>query len=452
MPDPSQQQNVVDPKQVLLALLSRANRNMATPGAPNPGGATPPFFPTNTSPNGPTQVPGGAPAPQQTAPPTQQPQAPRPVSQLPPMPQQSPFEGTFGNRQGIISQIVNAAEKRSHDKKVNEAEMYYNQINSFLAAGQQEDAHRLLDDPKVRKVLKAGLDYQPLTEEPPPEALGINKAQQKISQKQNMLQKIQQMIMPRPQQPPGRSVIPGPSQQATQAQQLEQAKIGAAQAEAGKYTAEAGEYQARTAALGPEAEAKKLAAQAEADRATAELKRAESEAKKTEALTPFQEREYNAKIDQLAALKREADAHARYFDKGGKLPGSAMQNLIKSARSDLYSAWKDAQSTKNTFHKAIQNQESTTTKKFFSEKLGWTGDARIGVGEADKQFTGLTNALKWWDGEGLQKIQNGEISPSQALAQAYKIAGIEAPPPSNPSDPGDVGGFVMQPDGTYVER
>jgi hypothetical protein len=437
--------NAVDPKQILMALLARRGGIMPQGGPPQGGmpSGTPPVMP---------QQPSAQP---QQAPQQQQPQV-QPQGTAPQLSPATPrgFEGTFGNRQGIISQIVNAAEKRNHDKKVNEAEMYYNQINSFLAAGDQESAHRLLDDNKVRKILKAGLDYQPLTEEPPPEAIGINKAQSKITQKQNMLQKIQQMVSGRGQQqqaPPGRAVIPGPSQAAQSAQNLNQAKVATEQAMAGKESAQAEEARARTAAIGPEMEAKKAAAQAEADRAKAEVTRAEAEAKKTEALTPFQQRESQAKISQLNALAEEAKAHARYFDKGGRLPGSTVNNLIKSARSDLYGAWKDAQTTKNKIHSEIQKQESGVTSKFLAG-IGLTGDAKTGAFQADTQFNGLTQALKWWDGEGLQKIQNGELTPAQALAQAYKIAGIEAPPPSDPTGGGNDTGFVMGPDGVYQER
>jgi hypothetical protein len=441
MPNGDAATNVVDPRQLLIALMQRANRNAPSGGVQPQGGQ-------------PMPVPSGQPQQQQ---PQAQAQPQQAASQLP-QARQAPYTPLPQGRGpgGVILGLINTAEQRSHEKKAALAEGYYTQINDLLATGDPKDkekAQHFLDDPKIRKMLNEGMNWQPLTEEPPPEALGIQRANQKIQQKQTTKQKLMQMLMPRqqPQAPQGRAIIPGPSQASQQAQQLGQAKVATEQAQAGKETAQGEEAKARTAAIGPEVEAKKLAAQAEADRASAEVKKAEQAAKESEALTPFKEREYNAKIGQLNALAEEAKAHAKYFDKGGKIPGSAMNNLIKSARSDLYSAWKDAQSTRNTVHKEIQKQESGVASKVLS-RMGIVGDARTGAFTADKQFDGLTQALKWWDGEGLQKIQNGEITPSQALAHAYSLAGIEAPPSSNPQDFGDTGGFVMGPDGTYQER
>jgi hypothetical protein len=435
--------NAVDPKQILMALLARRGGIMPQGGPPQGGmpSGTPPVMP---------QQPSAQP---QQAPQQQQPQV-QPQGAAPQLSAATPrgFEGTFGNRQGIISQIVNAAEKRNHDKKVNEAEMYYNQINSFLAAGDQESAHRLLDDNKVRKILKAGLDYQPLTEEPPPEAIGINKAQSKITQKQNMLQKIQQMVSGRGQQqaPLGRAVIPGPSQSQQQTFAKGQQEIATKQAEAYKYQKEGEHAEAQTAAVAPELEAKKLEMQVNADKARTEAIKAQRELDQSEAESPFKIQEYKARINQANATAEEKRAHVRYYDRGGKLPGSTVNKLIDSARKDLYGAWKDAQTTKNKIHSEVQKQESGVGSKFLAS-IGLTGDAKTGAFQADQQFNGLTQALKWWDGEGLQKIQNGELTPSQALAQAYKIAGIEAPPPSDPTGASS-GGFSQQPDGTYVEQ
>jgi hypothetical protein len=437
--------NAVDPKQILMALLARRGGIMP-PGGPPQGGmpsGTPPVMP---------QQPSAQP---QQAPQQQQPQG-LPQGAAPQLSPATPrgFEGTFGNRQGIISQIVNAAEKRNHDKKVNEAEMYYNQINSFLAAGDQESAHRLLDDNKVRKILKAGLDYQPLTEEPPPEAIGINKAQSKITQKQNMLQKIQQMVSGRGQQqaPPGRAVIPGPSQAQQQTFAKGQQEIATKQAEAYKYQEEGDKAKAEEAAVGPKADAEKLKFQAEADNARTQAIKAQKELDQSEKESPFKISELQARTHQANALADEAEAHAKYWRNGGKLPGSAVSKLMSSARSDLVGQWKDAQKTKNTFHAAIQKQESTTGSKVFSEVLGWTGDARTGAFEADQKFNGINQALKWFDGEGAQKVQNGEMTPAQALAYAYKLAGMpDSPIPLDPNT-SNTGGFAKQPDGTYVEQ
>lgn len=348
----------------------------------------------------------------------------------------TPFNGTFGDRRGIISQLVNSAEKKGHDKKVNEAEMYYNQINSFLASGQpgdQQKAQQLLDDPKVRKILKTGLDYVPLEEDPPPEALGIHQAQQKITQKASVLNQVKQMLSggqkqgSAQQRPPGRAVIPQASQQAQQAYQLGEAKTG--------------EQQSLAKLHDTEAEADKVKAAAEQQKADAEDKRVESERIKNEGLA--QEAKSHAKLyDKLAdnegdlnpAKKRELQAHAnemdamgRYHDamakyvKTGKLPGSVLQTQLKSARSDMVSVLRGYISDNKDAAKAV----SKDTGYVFGPKSGLVK----AQDDASKKAKDLTKAIAWFDGEGTDAVTNGKMSLPEAVRKAYDMAGIDAPAP-----------------------
>jgi hypothetical protein len=396
--------NSVDPRQILQALLARRGGIMGMPQMPT---STPPF-----QGNSPGVVPGGQPPPSPQAQPRQA------ASQLPPA-APTPFSGTFGGRQGIISSIVNAAEKRSHDKKVNEAEMYYNQINSFLAAGDQESAHRLLDDPKIRKVLKTGLEYVPLEEEVPPEAIGVHKAAQKDQKRQQTMQQIQQMLQPR------RAVIPGPSQEAQQKFQVGQQEIATKQAEAGKYSAEELRASEEASVVKEKADAEKLARQAEADRATAELKKAEKEMKESEELSPFKIQETKARVNQLKAQANELNARAKYFAMGGKLPGSQLQTQIKSSRSDLVSVFKDAVTDNNKIKDEMRKQSGVSK---LGAKLGLSADVSSGSYLAEQRVQKLREAISWFDSEGTQAILDGKISVSDATKEAYKRAGMEAMP------------------------
>ena len=108
-----------------------------------------------------------------------------------------------------LTGLFSAAEQKVQAKKSALAENYMLQINSLLASGDPNDkkkAELILEDPKILKTLKTGLEYVPLQEEVPPEARGVQSAIQKTTGQQQGQQQQQ-----RPQMRP---VLPQPSQQA----------------------------------------------------------------------------------------------------------------------------------------------------------------------------------------------------------------------------------------------
>lgn len=124
-----------------------------------------------------------------------------------------------------LSEMFNAAGAREHAKKANMAENYMMQINGLLASGDPNDKQKammILEDPKIRKILKTGLDYVPIEEEVPPEAQGVRSAVQKISG-QGGGQQGGQQPQGQPQQPQRQPIIP----QASQEQQLRAAMTSA---------------------------------------------------------------------------------------------------------------------------------------------------------------------------------------------------------------------------------
>ena len=142
-----------------------------------------------------------------TAGPVQRPQMPQTGSQ---------GLGEYGTRTGAVNAgltslgnsltgIFNTVEQKEHAKKAALAENYLMQINGLLASGDPNDrkkAEMILEDPKIRKILKTGLEYVPLEEEVPPEAHGVQSAVRKIAGQQQPQQ-----------QPQKRPMIPQPSQE-----------------------------------------------------------------------------------------------------------------------------------------------------------------------------------------------------------------------------------------------
>lgn len=83
-----------------------------------------------------------------------------------------------------LTGLFNTIEQKEHAKKSALAENYMLQINGLLASGDPGDRQKammILEDPKIRKALKTGLEYVPLEEEVPPEATGVQSALQKIA-------------------------------------------------------------------------------------------------------------------------------------------------------------------------------------------------------------------------------------------------------------------------------
>jgi hypothetical protein len=153
------------------------------------------------------------------------------ATQIPPTGSQG--IGSFENKRGAVnagltslgnslSGMFGAIEQKEQAKKSALAENYMLQINSLLASGDpgdKEKAMHILEDPKIRKILKTGLEFVPLEEEVPPEAKGVMTAQQKIaSGKAPQIGGQQQQ-----QQPQKRPIISQPNQQ----QQLQAAMTNA---------------------------------------------------------------------------------------------------------------------------------------------------------------------------------------------------------------------------------
>lgn len=191
--------------QQILAAVSGMGKSGGTGGVP--GASLPP-----PSPNirfDPSGAPGGG---FSTA-------GPRPTMPTPPTGSQSLGKFTSkgeATNAGLVSLgnslsgLFGAVEAKEHAKKAAMAENYLLQINSLIQSGDPNDrkkAEMFLEDPKIRKILKTGLDFVPLEEEVPPEAQGVQTAIQKIQKKGEQ------------QQPPMRPVMPQPSTQ----QKLQQA-------------------------------------------------------------------------------------------------------------------------------------------------------------------------------------------------------------------------------------
>jgi len=118
-----------------------------------------------------------------------------------------------------LSGLFNTLGQKEHAKKAALAENYLMQINGLLASGDPQDKQKammILEDPKIRKVLKTGLEYVPLEEEVPPEAHGVQSAIQKISKQQGGQ-------TPQGGQPQRQPIVPQPSQE----QQLKAAMTSA---------------------------------------------------------------------------------------------------------------------------------------------------------------------------------------------------------------------------------
>lgn len=425
--------NTPDPRLLMQALLAQRMQGQAMSGVV-PGSMTPVNQPSTQSQATP-QSTGGIPgaASQPPANPVQ-PGAARQLSPASP----APFNGTFGDRKGVISQLVNSAEKKTHDKKVNEAAMYYNQINSFLASNTPEDqakAQQLLDDPKVRKILKTGLDYVPLEEEVPPEAIGVHQAQQKINQKQSTLAKLQQMLtggrqqgsaQPRPQ---GRAIIPQASQASQQAYQLGEAKTGEQQSLAKMHEAEALADKQKADAETAKAEADKVKALADITRSRAEAKWYEQQAQASKDKTPSEIEQYKMGAALKHAQADEAQARGKYYGRmpTNRLPGQVLEKNLKAAQDELNISFREAIAQNNKIQEAMQKQTGLSKKTGGYFGLGI--DPSSGSFEASQKVKKFKEAMAWFVGEGTYAVKNGTMTVPDTVAEVSRRVGIDIPPP-----------------------
>lgn len=454
--------NAVNSQQVLQALVARMAQARGQdslsgiPGASSPPmpGSQPGPVPIQASPQAPQPQQGGMPGaagPQPQPPINQvQPGAARQLSPASP----APFNGTFGDRRGVISQLVNSAEKRSHDKKVNEASMYYSQINSFLASNDPKDqahAQQLLDDPKVRKILKAGLDYVPLEEEVPPEAIGVHQAQQKIDQRQSKLKQIQQMLtggrqqgnaQPRPQ---GRAIIPQASQASQQAYQLGEAKTEEQRALAAQHEAEAiydkqkadaetSKAETERLKLGPE----RVKAYAQADEALGHAKWYKQQAKSSEDLTPTKKAGLQAG-QNLSNARAEFYGHlGKYYDRmpEGRLSGTLLRDDIKSTGTAMNEMLKGFIKDNQAAALALSKDQAT-----LMGRVGFGSSDLIKKQEETKNLIeNMRRGMAYFYGDGKQAVLDGTMTVPEAAAEAYRIAGISPPdaPDEEPERPAGV--------------
>lgn len=429
--------NTPDPMKLMQAILAMRQSQGTIPGMSGiPGAAQPTPQPQAQPPAQPQAQQGGVPG--AVSAPQTAPQGP--ARQLSPA-SPTPFNGTFGGRQGVISQLVNSAEKKSHDKKVNEAEMYYNQINSFLASGDPKDqakAQQLLDDPKVRKILKTGLDYVPLEEEVPPEAIGVHQAQQKINQKQSVMDQVKKMLGGKQQQPQpqGKAVIPGPSQASQQAYSLGESKISEQDALAQMHKAEADADKVK-------ADAETVKAKAERDRAYADLQRSSAEAdwyrqqaKASKDKTPAEIDQYKMGATLKKAQAEEAKARGKYYGRmpQNKLPGQVIEKNLKSAQDELNISFREAIAENNRIQADMQKQSGLSKKT--GGYFGLGADPSADSFAAAQKVKKFREAMAWFVGEGSASVKSGAMTVPQAVAEVAKRVGIDIPPPS--LDAGDV--------------
>jgi hypothetical protein len=338
---------------------------------------------------------------------------------------------------------VNAHQQKEHDKKATLAEGYYTQISDLMATDpntpegkkSHEQAQHYMDDPKIRKMLYEGLNWKPLEEEPPPEAVGVQAGIQKQKAKEQKKQ---------PWMPQGRAVMPPPSQQSQLATQLGQQKIATSQAEASKFGAESDKATAEAEAAGVKAEADRVTAEANRVTAEANVNKAKADAENLRAqadlytqqakdnadISPSNVREADALARANDSLAGFRDAEAKWLGRGKDMPNTVLQTHIKSARADMIVALKDL---------ITGNQNA---KKAVEKDTGWIyGPKSALVKEQDdtsKKSQDMKRAIAWFDGEATDAVTSGKMTFSDAVKQAYKMAGIEAPTPSmGPTDTGD---------------
>src|SRR6267142_1999856 len=181
---PPQQQTSDDSAKIMQAIQKMLSGVRQMTGA---GGGGSPVQPGTTPPPPGATIQfrpgGGGSGPITTAPP--RPYTPMPMTEQ--TGEQSTRSGqvnagltSLGNS---LSGIFNTIGQKEHAKKAALAENYLMQINGLLASGDPNDKQKammILEDPKIRKILKTGLEYVPLEEEVPPEAHGVQTAIQKI--------------------------------------------------------------------------------------------------------------------------------------------------------------------------------------------------------------------------------------------------------------------------------
>ncbi len=258
------------------------------------------------------QAAGGPQKQQTTTQPQRQPQASSiPVAPLenPSAPIQfgKPTQGGFGADRGILG-LISHVESAAHQKKVLQAETLAMQVNDFLtsgAPGDREKAQMLMDDPKNLKILKTAYEYQPVQqkqEPPPPEAIGLARAKQKMAAKQGG-QRPQQ-------QPQGRTVLPSQNPNAGLMAMLpifqKLAELGKTQQE----TATSGAAASKDVAEADKAKSDVAKNQADAAKALAEESKAKADADKVKDETAQVAGKSKAEIDELNARAKASRALA----------------------------------------------------------------------------------------------------------------------------------------------
>lgn len=414
--------NSVPVAQILAALKARMGGGQ--PPFPN----TPPTFPSTSTPPSPSVASGAGPTPPvpgaQPGPSQPSPNAPM-ASAAPQIafPKPAPRTNIRGSGlPGMIMALVNKKEQDSYNHKVALAETYATQINQLLASGLPEDrkkAEDVLNDPKVRKILKDGLDYTPIEETPPPEAIGVNRAMQKHG-----VGKGQQ------QAPPGRVYIPGPSQEAQMAQKLAEAKIGAEQSTVQRNVAEAAKFGSEASAAVTKADAEVLARQKEALAAQKTLEEAELKMKSQ----PLLDEKTKAETKKELALARKADADAQ------KALKEAGQTKLQAQWKDTQGGMKDLLANSRDEMRRLQSQ-AQAGRSYWKKAMGGAPQATSEMTAANAKFMGFRNAYS-----NLLDMQDdvlgGKITPEQARIKSLAKAGVDTS--------GDPTKWLVGPSGDYV--
>jgi hypothetical protein len=364
----------------------------------------------------------------------------------PPIQYAPPSSGGFGATKGVLG-LISGMEQKEHSKKVMQAENLMTQMNQLLSPTgdpKQDQQNRamaqmLADDPKNRKILKAGLEYQFPQEDIPPEAIGVAQAMQKIRKGQQG----------KPQQPQTRSVLPQPNQmQGLQAilpiaQQL--ATLGKTQqetqtsgAEAGKFGAEAGKAQAE-ANLVPSQQEKN---EAEARKALADELKSKADADKAKVDAAVAAGKSQAEIDELnARAKASKGLYDRNEAEAGKLraetnAGGTPQELLAQFR-ESYTGFKDIADKGISDMKDLQKQDA----KFRGDTV--MGVQRTRYKDVSKDLDAATDKVKklakarQWFNDQQDDVIHGRVKLGDVQKQAYQMAGLDpngqemAPVPPN---------------------
>jgi hypothetical protein len=312
-----------------------------------------------------------------------------------------------------LSGIFNTIGQKEHAKKSALAENYLMQINGLLASGDPQDKQKammILEDPKIRKILKTGLEYVPLEEEVPPEAHGVQTAIQKI-QKQGQGGGQSQGGQQQSQRQP---IIPQPSQeqqlksamQSAMLQKIKQDPASAISAMGGSQLSSAEQHAAEfyKSGLGmtPEDTAKLTAAE------------------KLQGLKLYE-------AATTAAMRAEIDMYKAQLGYKGKVDAATILARARESVAKIAKTSKDKNGKPNNYAAGAKIYSQLAGKYLDIIKSGKTLDGRPLTDEQKKFYQQKADALQKQADEYLN--QAGD----QELMEMF-MKSIEEPDASEPDD------------------